>query len=151
VDLNCPTCGYDLRHLQQCRCPECGTPFVPGQLSREIEHMRRSASRLAFWSGAVPAVVIVITSAEFLLLRAGVWVMYLVILMTVAGGLFACAVASSLLSRAWARFILLRVSGRLVDSPGWLVVVACGVALVVCQSALILVFVAWVGRFVGVP
>ena len=24
---HCKKCGYDLRGLQSCRCPECGTPF----------------------------------------------------------------------------------------------------------------------------
>lgn len=30
----CPKCGYDLRGQQECRCPECGTQFTVGELTR---------------------------------------------------------------------------------------------------------------------
>ena len=28
----CPTCRYDLRGLPECRCPECGDTWLPGQV-----------------------------------------------------------------------------------------------------------------------
>jgi hypothetical protein len=29
----CPSCGYDLRGQQECRCPECGEQFTVGELA----------------------------------------------------------------------------------------------------------------------
>ncbi len=31
--MHCLDCGYDLRHLTEPRCPECGRPFDPGDES----------------------------------------------------------------------------------------------------------------------
>ncbi len=28
-NATCLSCGYSLKHLKSCRCPECGTPFLP--------------------------------------------------------------------------------------------------------------------------
>lgn len=36
--VTCPSCGYDLRGQQECRCPECGEQFTVGEL------MQRGAS-----------------------------------------------------------------------------------------------------------
>ncbi len=32
---HCERCGYNLFGLQDARCPECGTPFVPKEVNRE--------------------------------------------------------------------------------------------------------------------
>jgi hypothetical protein len=34
-NMRCPNCGYDLRHLTERRCPECGKPFDPDVVSRQ--------------------------------------------------------------------------------------------------------------------
>jgi hypothetical protein len=34
VPRRCAACGYDLRGLEQLRCPECGLPFDPNRLPR---------------------------------------------------------------------------------------------------------------------
>ena len=30
MEMRCKKCGYDLRGLEECRCPECGQAFNPG-------------------------------------------------------------------------------------------------------------------------
>jgi len=33
----CPSCGYDLRGQQECRCPECGQEYTVGELAGRSE------------------------------------------------------------------------------------------------------------------
>lgn len=35
----CPRCGYDLRGQTTCRCPECGTEFTLGELSKKLPNL----------------------------------------------------------------------------------------------------------------
>lgn len=32
----CQKCGYNLFGLEDARCPECGTPFVPNELNKDV-------------------------------------------------------------------------------------------------------------------
>ena len=38
VAVQCPTCGYDLRGLSECRCPECGLQFDRDDLAQPRFH-----------------------------------------------------------------------------------------------------------------
>lgn len=40
----CPTCGYDLRGQNSCRCPECGTEYKLGELMANRRHQRDGVS-----------------------------------------------------------------------------------------------------------
>lgn len=51
-DAYCPACGYNVRGLDGCRCPECGKGFAPAELSAsQIPWtQRRQVGRVrAFW------------------------------------------------------------------------------------------------------
>lgn len=56
----CRHCGYSLAHLPEQRCPECGTPFDPGDPKTYRRGSGRSRLRKRLWGWAVWAIVLIV-------------------------------------------------------------------------------------------
>jgi hypothetical protein len=60
----CPKCGYDVRHLVEMRCPECGRPFTAPELERALAGWRRAWIRAIMF----PIVTLIVSGIGYSML-----------------------------------------------------------------------------------